>query len=296
MIEPIVGGAAAISSIASSRVSRRWMSRRKRCSLSEKIHSATRRRFAGSRRSPKCRRRHHSSRMKLVSRGIPSSGCMSSITCSSVVPERGQPPMNSGRSGTSARSERSRPSHPAVRGRQVGATLGGSGGSAIDMRWARIPRRARRATADRAKDGATRKLMTALVAALPAGVRPGRAAPRAVGCSATAAAARRARSCTPPAPASRSSARRPGRRRPGRSSAPRAGAAATAARVSTPAEERVARAVARGLSNRAAAAELFLSTKTIEYHLRQAFAKLGVANRTQLALALREREPAESSS
>jgi DNA-binding CsgD family transcriptional regulator len=52
-------------------------------------------------------------------------------------------------------------------------------------------------------------------------------------------------------------------------------------------EVRVARAVARGATNREVAAELFLSPKTIEFHLGQAYRKLGIHSRTQLAQALR---------
>jgi DNA-binding CsgD family transcriptional regulator len=48
-------------------------------------------------------------------------------------------------------------------------------------------------------------------------------------------------------------------------------------------EIQVARLVATGLSNRATAARLYLSPKTIEYHLARTFAKLGVKNRYQLA-------------
>ena len=47
-------------------------------------------------------------------------------------------------------------------------------------------------------------------------------------------------------------------------------------------ELRVARLVASGLSNREAAALLYLSPKTVEYHLSHAFAKLGVRTRHQL--------------
>jgi DNA-binding CsgD family transcriptional regulator len=47
-------------------------------------------------------------------------------------------------------------------------------------------------------------------------------------------------------------------------------------------ELRVARLVASGLSNREAAAQLYLSPKTVEYHLSHAFAKLGVRTRHQL--------------
>jgi len=48
-------------------------------------------------------------------------------------------------------------------------------------------------------------------------------------------------------------------------------------------ELRVARAVASGLSNREVAARLYLSPKTVEYHLSSVFAKLGVDSRHQLA-------------
>ncbi|QUH02297.1 helix-turn-helix transcriptional regulator [Saccharopolyspora erythraea] len=51
----------------------------------------------------------------------------------------------------------------------------------------------------------------------------------------------------------------------------------------TPQEEAVARLVARGLSNREAAAELFLSTKTVQYHLTRIYTKLGIRSRAELA-------------
>ena len=41
--------------------------------------------------------------------------------------------------------------------------------------------------------------------------------------------------------------------------------------------------VAKGQSNKEVAAQLFLSPRTIEHHLRHVFAKLGVKSRTQLA-------------
>ncbi len=59
----------------------------------------------------------------------------------------------------------------------------------------------------------------------------------------------------------------------------------------TPQELQVARTVAAGASNKEAAAQLFLSTKTIEFHLRNAYRKLGVGSRTQLANALRAPQP-----
>jgi DNA-binding CsgD family transcriptional regulator len=51
----------------------------------------------------------------------------------------------------------------------------------------------------------------------------------------------------------------------------------------TPQELQVALAVARGYSNREVASLLFLSTKTIEFHLRNVFLKLGINRRTRLA-------------
>lgn len=51
----------------------------------------------------------------------------------------------------------------------------------------------------------------------------------------------------------------------------------------TEAEARVATAIANGLSNREAAQRLFVSVKTIEFHLGNIFRKLGVRNRTELA-------------
>jgi DNA-binding CsgD family transcriptional regulator len=51
----------------------------------------------------------------------------------------------------------------------------------------------------------------------------------------------------------------------------------------TPQELQVARLVAEGLSNKEVAAQLFLSPRTIDAHLRGVFGKLGLKSRTQLA-------------
>jgi DNA-binding CsgD family transcriptional regulator len=58
----------------------------------------------------------------------------------------------------------------------------------------------------------------------------------------------------------------------------------TLATMLTPAELRVALGVGRGASNREAADELFLSVKTIDYHLQNIYRKLDVHSRAQLAV------------
>ena len=54
----------------------------------------------------------------------------------------------------------------------------------------------------------------------------------------------------------------------------------------TPSERRVCELAAAGRSNPEIAAELFLSRRTVEFHLRGAFRKLGVGSRDELAAAL----------
>jgi DNA-binding CsgD family transcriptional regulator len=51
----------------------------------------------------------------------------------------------------------------------------------------------------------------------------------------------------------------------------------------TPQELQVARYVAQGISNKEVAAQLYLSPRTIDHHLRNVFSKLGITSRTQLA-------------
>ncbi|GAA1903160.1 AAA family ATPase [Streptomyces sodiiphilus] len=70
-----------------------------------------------------------------------------------------------------------------------------------------------------------------------------------------------------------------------------AGARPGRARVSspaalTPAEERVAQKAAVGLSNREISQALFVTVKTVEWHLSQTYAKLGIGRRAELPRAL----------
>ena len=57
----------------------------------------------------------------------------------------------------------------------------------------------------------------------------------------------------------------------------------------TPAERRVAELAADGLSNKEIARDLVVTVRTVEAHLKNAYAKLGVRSRTQLARRLLER-------
>jgi DNA-binding NarL/FixJ family response regulator len=50
----------------------------------------------------------------------------------------------------------------------------------------------------------------------------------------------------------------------------------------------VARLVADGLSNRQVAAELFVSIKTVQFHLTHIYSKLGLNSRAELAARLRD--------
>ncbi|WP_225752872.1 LuxR family transcriptional regulator [Actinotalea sp. Marseille-Q4924] len=56
--------------------------------------------------------------------------------------------------------------------------------------------------------------------------------------------------------------------------------------VLTPQEQAVAHLVARGMRNKEVAAELFVTVKTVEYHLASVFRKTGVTNRAQLVARL----------
>ncbi len=62
----------------------------------------------------------------------------------------------------------------------------------------------------------------------------------------------------------------------------------------TPQELQVALAVGRGATNREAAASLFLTVKTIEFHLHNVYRKLEVRSRTELALWLGRHQAVEA--
>jgi DNA-binding NarL/FixJ family response regulator len=57
----------------------------------------------------------------------------------------------------------------------------------------------------------------------------------------------------------------------------------------TPAERRVVELAVDGLSNKEIAHNLFVTVRTVEVHLKHAYAKLGIRSRTQLARRLSER-------
>jgi len=54
----------------------------------------------------------------------------------------------------------------------------------------------------------------------------------------------------------------------------------------SPAEHRVALAVAEGRTNQQAAEALYLSVKTIDFHLQNIYRKLGLRSRTELAVVV----------
>ncbi|WP_422735210.1 AAA family ATPase [Micromonospora sp. WMMD729] len=58
-----------------------------------------------------------------------------------------------------------------------------------------------------------------------------------------------------------------------------------AARLLTGQQLRIARLVAEGATNREIAARMFLSTRTVDHHLRNVFHRLGIRSRTELARA-----------
>jgi DNA-binding CsgD family transcriptional regulator len=59
----------------------------------------------------------------------------------------------------------------------------------------------------------------------------------------------------------------------------------------TPQEYQIVMLAGRGLSNREIAAQLFLSHRTVGYHLYKAYPKLDIASRAQLAQLIADQLP-----
>ena len=120
--------------------------------------------------------------------------------------------------------------------------------------------------------------------------RPARSWPTAHGCAGRASACAPASSC---APRSRRSSGSAPVRGPTRRAAELAATGETARRRDastldelTPQELQIARLLAEGRTTREAAAAVFLSPKTVEYHLRHVYRKLGIRSREELAATL----------
>jgi DNA-binding CsgD family transcriptional regulator len=71
-------------------------------------------------------------------------------------------------------------------------------------------------------------------------------------------------------------------------------AEASASDELTPQERQSALLVREGLSNQEVGARLFLSPRTVEWHLRKVFAKLSISSRLQLREALQGFEAASA--
>ncbi len=58
----------------------------------------------------------------------------------------------------------------------------------------------------------------------------------------------------------------------------------------TPQERAVATLVASGRTNKEVAGELFLSVKTVQYHLTRVYSKFGIRSRSELAAKFRQQD------
>ena len=124
---------------------------------------------------------------------------------------------------------------------------------------------------------------------------PARTSSTASGCAATTAAATPASSCARPTTCSRPSAWRRS------ASAPADELVATGETVRkrrddtrtelTPQEKHIARLARDGRTNSEIGAELYISARTVEWHLRKVFTKLGISSRKGLREALPARRP-----
>ena len=111
--------------------------------------------------------------------------------------------------------------------------------------------------------------------------------PTASTCAAPAAGSTPASTCVPPSRSSRSWAPRPCAERAAQELRASGETArrrdVTTATDLTAQERQVAALVRQGLSNRDVAAQLFVSPRTVDFHLRNVFSKLRVTSRAELA-------------